>query len=105
MERIEGVVVQTIVSICSPSKEASNLLAKREDFEVLKAWKEVLWTTSEMLFHKQRVIKIVKEFVFEDWQSGRENKAVMCENNPFFLDLQNFQNLETDLCSMTARTF
>jgi hypothetical protein len=41
MERIEGVVVQTIVSICSPSKEASHLLAKREDFEVLKAWKEV----------------------------------------------------------------
>ena len=42
--------------------------------------------------------------IFEDWQSGRENKAVMCESNPFSLDLQNLQNLETELCSMTART-
>ena len=39
--------------------------------------------------------------IFEDWQSGRENKAVMCESNPFSLYLQ---NLETELCSMTART-
>ncbi len=39
--------------------------------------------------------------IFEDWQSGRENKAVMCESIPFTLDLQ---NLETELCSMTART-
>ena len=31
-------------------------------------------------------------------------KAVMCESNPFCFDLQNLQNLETDLCSMTART-
>jgi hypothetical protein len=37
--------------------------------------------------------------IFEDWQSWRENKAVMCESNPFCLDLQ---NLETALCSMTA---
>jgi hypothetical protein len=36
---------------------------------------------------------------FEDWQSWRENKAVMCESNPFCLDLQNLQNLETDLCN------
>ncbi|CAB3980754.1 zinc finger MYM-type 3-like [Paramuricea clavata] len=42
--------------------------------------------------------------IFEDSQSGRENKAVMCESNPFSLDLQNLQNLETELCSMTART-
>ena len=42
--------------------------------------------------------------IFEDWQSGRENKADMCESNPFSLDLQNLQNLETGLCSMTART-
>ena len=42
--------------------------------------------------------------IFEDWQSGRENKAVICENNPFSLDLQNLQNLDTHLCSMTART-
>ncbi|CAB4042300.1 Hypothetical predicted protein, partial [Paramuricea clavata] len=42
--------------------------------------------------------------IFENWQSGRENKAVMCESNPFSLDLQNLQNLETELCSMTART-
>ena len=42
--------------------------------------------------------------IFEDWQSGRENKAVICENNPFSLDLQNLQNLGTHLCSMTART-
>ena len=42
--------------------------------------------------------------IFEDWQSGRENKAVMCEGNPFSLDLPNLQNLETELCSMTART-
>ncbi|CAB4043927.1 Hypothetical predicted protein, partial [Paramuricea clavata] len=42
--------------------------------------------------------------IFEDWQSGRENKAVMCESNPFSLDLQNLQNLETELCSMTARS-
>ena len=33
--------------------------------------------------------------IFEDWQSGRENKAVICENNPFSLDLQNLQNLDT----------
>jgi hypothetical protein len=33
------------------------------DFEILKAWKEAL-TTSEMLFHKQRVIKIAGEFVY-----------------------------------------
>jgi hypothetical protein len=59
-----------------------------------------------MLFHKQRVIKIVGEFVYLkiSWQSGRENKAVMCESNPFSLDLQNLQNLETELCPMTART-
>ena len=42
--------------------------------------------------------------IFEDRQSGRENKAVMCESNPFSLDLQNLQNLETELCSMTAGT-
>ena len=42
--------------------------------------------------------------IFEDWQSGRENKAVICEKNPFSLDLQNLQNLDTHLCSMTART-
>ena len=30
--------------------------------------------------------------IFEDWQSGLENKAVMCESNPFSLDLQNLQN-------------
>ncbi len=42
--------------------------------------------------------------IFEDWQSRRENKAVMCESNPFSLDLQNLQNLETELYSMTART-
>ena len=41
---------------------------------------------------------------WEVWQSGRENKAVMCESNPFSLDLHNLQNLETELCSMTART-
>ena len=41
--------------------------------------------------------------IFEDWQSGRENIAVICENNPFSLDLQNLQNLDTHLCSMTAR--
>ncbi|CAB3980436.1 Hypothetical predicted protein [Paramuricea clavata] len=28
----------------------------------------------------------------------------MCESNPFSLDLQNLQNLETELCSMTTRT-
>ncbi len=42
--------------------------------------------------------------IFEDWQSRRESKAVMCESNPFSLDLQNLQNLETELYSMTART-
>jgi hypothetical protein len=35
-----------------------------------------------MLFHRVRVIKVaVGQFV--EWQNGRENKAVMCENNPF----------------------
>ena len=42
--------------------------------------------------------------IFEDWQSGREYKAVICGNNPYSLDLQNLQNLDTHLCSMTART-
>ena len=42
--------------------------------------------------------------IFEDWQSRRENKAVVVMSNPFSLDLQNLQNLETELCSMTART-
>ena len=44
-------------------KEAWPLLAKRGDFEILKAWKQVL-TTSEREFHKQRVIKIVGDFVY-----------------------------------------
>ena len=43
-------------------KEAWPLLAKGGDFEILKAWKQVL-TTSEREFHKQRVIKIVGDFV------------------------------------------
>ena len=33
--------------------------------------------------------------IFEDWQSGRENKAVICENNLFSLDLQNFLSNST----------
>jgi hypothetical protein len=51
-------------------------------------------------------MKIVGEFVYLKIGKvhGRENRAVMCESNPFCLDLQNLQNLETDLCSMTART-
>jgi hypothetical protein len=59
-----------------------------------------------MLFHKQRVIKIVGEFVYLkiSLQSWRENKAVICERKPFSSDLQNLENLETELCSMTART-
>ena len=51
-------------------------------------------------------MKIVGEFVYLKIGKvhGRENRAVMCESNPFCLDLQNLQNLETDLCSMKART-
>jgi hypothetical protein len=37
--------------------------------------------------------------VFEEWQ---ENKAVMCENNPFRLDLH---EIWTQVCSMTVKTF
>ena len=51
------------LSICSPLKEAWPLLAKGGDFKILKAWKQV-FTTSEREFHKQRVIKIVGNFVF-----------------------------------------
>ncbi len=74
-------------------------MQKRGDFEILKAWKEAL-RTSEKLFHKQRVIKIVGEFVY--LKIGKVGEKInMCESNPFSLDLQ---NLETELCSMMART-
>ena len=60
--------------ICSPLKEAWPLLEKRGDFEILKAWKQVL-TTSERQFHKQCVIKIVGDFVYlKNGKVGEEIK-------------------------------
>ena len=30
--------------------------------------------------------------IFENWQSGRENTAVICENNPFSLEIVVYVN-------------
>ncbi|CAB3978848.1 Hypothetical predicted protein, partial [Paramuricea clavata] len=58
-----------------------------------------------MLFHKQRVIKIVGEFVYlKIGKVGEKIKQSCVKAILSALDLQNLQNLETELCSMTART-
>ena len=63
-------------------------------------------TTSERQFHKQRVIKIVGDFVYlKIGKVGEKIKQSYVRTTlSASLDLQNLQNLDTHLCSMTART-